>query len=125
MDRNLSVHDLAVFRDKAAAAKVLAKRHYEIEPGLTRIIRCSGSAEVEMRPTEPLKFLEVNRDTVAAGIMPLGFGPAPASGIPFPSIIVEVTPEEFENIKNRDLLLPAGWETEEELPKSPGAAGAA
>jgi RNA polymerase subunit RPABC4/transcription elongation factor Spt4 len=53
-DRNLSIQDLAVLKGKAAAAKELAKRHYEIEPGLTRVIRCSGSAEVELNRAEPI-----------------------------------------------------------------------
>ena len=36
--------------------------------------------------------------------MPLEhFGPAPASGIPFSSIIVEVTPSELEKIRSHEL----------------------
>ena len=49
--------------------------------------------QAEVVRAEPIKLLEVNENTVAAGVMPLYFGPAPASGIPYPSVIVEVTGE--------------------------------
>jgi len=81
------------------------------------VIRCSAAAAIEINPIEPIKLLEVNKDTVSSGVMPLHFGPAPASGILFPSVIVEVTPEEFKRIKAKDLLLPSGWFLDAELPK--------
>ena len=49
--------------------------------------------------------------------MPLYFGPAPASGIPYPSVIVEVTPDEYLKIQSHELKLPAGWDHWEELPR--------
>jgi hypothetical protein len=41
--------------------------------------------------------------------MPLKFDAAPASGIDYPSVIVEVTPDEYESIKKNELSLPIGW----------------
>jgi hypothetical protein len=100
------------------SANELAKRHFEVEDGLTRIIRFSGSRNIEAQAAEPIKLLEVNNNTVASGVMPLGFDSAPASGIFFPSVIIEVTPAEFERIQTRELQLPRGWEIQEaELPK--------
>ena len=55
-----------------------------------------GAAELEVIADEPIKFLEVNAATVPTGVMPLQFGPVPASGIAFSSVIIEVTPDEFE-----------------------------
>ena len=49
--------------------------------------------------------------------MPIQFGPAFASGIAFPSIIVEVTPEEFDRLQTGELSLPEGWSIDEELPR--------
>jgi hypothetical protein len=49
--------------------------------------------------------------------MPLQFGPSPASGLHYPSIIVEVTPEEFERIQTQQLELPEGWIVGERLPR--------
>jgi len=106
-----------VFDEKAQVARELAKKHYQAETGLQRVFRLTGSAELEVRPVEPIKLLEVNTNTVASGVLPVQFGPAPASGIPYPSIIVEVSPEEFEKIKTQELKLPKGWQVGEEMPK--------
>ncbi len=96
----------------------LAKRHYEIEPGLTQISRITDKAEgVRQRDAQKIRLLEVNVNTVESGMMPLHFGPAPASGIPFSSIIVEVTPSELEKIRTHELRLPNGWEIGDELPR--------
>ena len=100
---------------KDVVAKELAEKHFEIEVGLTHIFRINSKPHIECANNEPIKLLEVNENTVAAGVMPLHFGPAPASGIPFPSIIVEVTPGEFERIKTNELRLPDGWEIGEEF----------
>jgi hypothetical protein len=109
--------------EKTRVARDLANRHYQTETGLTRIFRLSGSAEVEMRPFEPIKLLEVNENTFASGVQPLQFGPAPASGVPFPSVIVEVTPDEFIRIQSKEIPLPKGWILGDELPKPSGETG--
>ena len=96
-----------------------ARTHYQIEPGMTQIFRMTGSADVEFRPNEPIKLLEVNENTVPSGIMPIHFGPAPASGRNFPTIIVEVTPDEFQKIQDRRLELPHGWKVGEPIPRPP------
>src|SRR5208337_4589158 len=86
---------------KDEEAMTLAQKHYEIEAGLMQIFRITGSAEVELRPLEPIMLLEVNENTVPSGIMPIQFGPSPASGLYYPSIILEVTPDEFQRIQSR------------------------
>jgi hypothetical protein len=78
-----------------------------------------------MRPVEPIKLLEVNTNTVPSGVLPVQFGPAPASGIPYPTIIVEVAPEEFEKIQTHELKLPKGWQVGEEMPNPQDQNGAA
>ena len=93
--------------DKYTAAIRLAQAHYRCEPGITEIFQIR-TAEAESEPTSPVVLLEVNADTVPSGILPLGFGPHPASG-DYPSIIVEVTPDEFRQIKKGQLRLPEGW----------------
>jgi hypothetical protein len=110
--------------DKDDVARELATKHFMIEPGITRIFRITRSADGEFSSTEPIKLLEVNANTVPAGIMPLHFGPVPASGIPYPSVIVEVTPDEFERIKEHELKLPDGWSIGPELPKPADLVGA-
>lgn len=94
---------------KEDAVHKLAQIHYEVEEGLREVYRIVGPADAETRPEEPIKLLEVNEYTPASGIMPLGFRPRPKIGIAFPSVIVEVTPEEFGRIRSNSLPLPHGW----------------
>jgi hypothetical protein len=97
--------------------------HYASEAGITQIFLISDRADVEARPDSPIKLLEVNRDTMASGIMPLQFGPAPTIGVPFPSVIVEVTPEELVMIQSHQLQLPSGWTLGSLLPRSNAGSG--
>ena len=123
-DRNITAEDRAsLVEEKARVAKELANKHYRVEGGLTRIFRLTGTAEVEVRPAEPIKLLEVNESTFPSGVRPLQFGPAPASGIPFSSVIVEVTPDEFVRIESEELKLPRGWMLGEELARPADEAG--
>lgn len=92
------------------SARELARRHYEIEPGMTHIIGCSGSTDVQIQALEPIKLLEVNTYTVPSGVLALGFGAMPSAGIHFPSVIIEVTPGEYAKIQAKEMKLPPGWE---------------
>lgn len=103
---------------KDEEALELARKHYQIEPGMTQIFRITGSEDAELRPNEPIKLLEVNENTVPYGIMPIQFGPSPASGLHYSSIILEVTPEEFEKIQTNELKLPNGWTVGEPIPRT-------
>ena len=100
----------------------LAQRHYEVEIGVTDIIRFTDHADVELSSTEPIKLLEVNEGTVEAGIVPIYFGPAPEAGIHFPSVIVEVTPDEYRKIQSHELQLPEGWRFPVPIPRAAAAA---
>ena len=92
-------------------ARRLADAHLAVEPGIARVVRLR--ADDESDPDEPLKMLEVNRHTFAAGIRPVYFPPSARHGIPFTTAIVEVTPEEFERIEAGALALPDGWKMSE------------
>jgi hypothetical protein len=107
---------------KDEAAKTLAATHYAMGSGISHIFRVVGQADVEVVPSEPIKLLEVNAATIPTGVMPLRFGPAPASGVPYPSVIIEVTPAEYQKIRAQELKLPNGWQIGGELPKA-GARG--
>ncbi|MHB1558164.1 MAG: hypothetical protein ACYC61_11935 [Isosphaeraceae bacterium] len=117
MERVTTASDQATSGEIAEAAAVLARKHYEIEAGLTQIFRITDAAEATVPRGAPIKLLEVNKNTPESGIMPLHFGPAPASGIPYASVIIEVTPNEFEKIRSNELKLPHGWSIGEELPR--------
>lgn len=122
-DRDIFEQDRAIAHDKSKVARELAKKHFRAERKLQQVFRLLGSAEVEEKPAEPIKLLEVNAATVPSGVLPVSFGPAPAGGIPYASVIVEVSPEEFVKIRSHELLLPQGWVLGEEILRSPDNAG--
>ncbi|MDB5350932.1 MAG: hypothetical protein JWN86_2179 [Planctomycetota bacterium] len=108
---------------KDEEATELAGMHYQIETGLTHVFRVTGTPEVEVRATEPIKLLEVNENTVPSGIMPIQFGPSPASGFHYASLILEVTPDEFRKIRDQELKLPHGWTVGNLIPRPPSGEG--
>lgn len=92
--------------EKSEIARKLAEAHRKVEPGISRIIRVVADQEDDA--WEPIKLLEVNPETSPSGIVPIAFGPDPP-GIPFPSVVIEVTEAEFRKIRAGSLLLPEGW----------------
>lgn len=105
-----------------AVARALAAKHFQLEEGISHIFRVHAEDETHVRSNEPIKLLEVNENTVAVGILPVHFGAS--STIPYPSIIIEVTPVEFTKIVSRELELPQGWILGEEIPRSQSNNGA-
>jgi AMMECR1 domain-containing protein len=101
---------------KDSAAAKLANSHFDIESGMLRIFRLIGPEE--SNPTEPIKLLEVNKNTIAVGIDPLYFGSHSGSGIFYPSVIVEITPDEFEQLMAGKLRLPDDWTMGQEYHKA-------
>lgn len=102
---------------KSKVAQQLAKAHYRIDPGIELILQLKATPGRERNPKEPIKLLEVNENTMAAGIQPVLFGPQPKSGIDFCSVIVAVTPKEYRRIKTKRMSLPHGWRLGNEFPK--------
>ncbi|MGL4464056.1 MAG: hypothetical protein ACRC1K_18035 [Planctomycetia bacterium] len=109
-----------MMRTKDETAAWLADFHYEIEPGIQAIYRLSAGDDVEQKRDEPIKLLEVNQDAVEAGIMPLHFDKAPQRDVYYSSIIVEVSPTEFQQIENGELSLPNDWSYSVPFPKPNG-----
>jgi len=99
-------------KDKVEVARCLAEAHLEMEPEIRRIVRLVSDDENFGR--EPLKLLEVNADTSPSGIVPIGFSPD-LPRIPFPFVLVEITPGEFEDVSAGRLALPHGWRLDETI----------
>ena len=97
---------------RESVARLLARSHFKIEQGITRIFRLIGPDEDGSM--EPIKLLEVNKRTVPVGIQPVQFGSHDAGGIHYPSIIVDITPSEFQQVKKGTLQLPNGWRLDKE-----------
>jgi hypothetical protein len=99
-------------RDRNEIARALAEAHRKVEPGIRRIIRVVAAKEDDS--AEPVKLLEVNPETPRAGIVPISFGADPPE-FPFPSVVIEVTEAELEDIRSGRLPLPHGWRLEDTL----------
>jgi hypothetical protein len=93
---------------KDEAAERLARLHFVIDPGIVRIVRVVSPAN-EANPMEPIKLLEVNAHTIPSGILPVHFGAHAPSGVPFPTVVMEVHPSEWELIEAGEMKLPHGW----------------
>jgi len=107
---------------KDDVAKEVATKHFELDAGLTHIFRLQSKAAAETTPVEPIKLLEVNENTVPSGVLPLYF--AADATIPYPCVIIAVTPDEFEKIKSKELKLPKGWKIGAEFSRPVEAVGA-
>ena len=111
-------------RSKDAVALRLAQAHFAVEPGIVSIFRLLAEdlLETDSNSKEPVKLLEVNPNTTADGIRPVFFGPQASSQIFYPSVIVEVTPDEFNAIQRGAMKLPNNWRLGPELPRAEMAA---
>jgi hypothetical protein len=99
-------------KDEIAAR--FARDHFQVEPDIVAIYRVVAN-EREQRPSEPVKLLEVNANTPAAGIRPIHFGPDHAAGIQHALVVIEITPEEYTQLLRGELRLPEGWTVAQEL----------
>lgn len=81
--------------------------HFETEEFVERIIWFKSIAG-----EEEIHLLEVNSDTPPSGVvMMLYFGAT--EEIPLPARVADVTPEEWEKIRGREISLPKGWSLNE------------
>jgi len=103
---------------KEKTAQALADAHFGSDDGLLRVFRIKVAHAQETSPDEPVKLLEINADTPRNGIVPVHFGADPAHGIAHSSIIVEIGPDEFDELKAKRLPLPEGWTVAEEISPS-------
>lgn len=89
---------------KHEAAKRLAATHFRIDPGVVKIVELVGDHR-----SDAIRLLEVNEETAEDGIYPFHFDADPPRGVVFPTVLIEVTPHEFEQIQRGQLPLPYGW----------------
>lgn len=101
-------------KTKAEVAKDLIEYHVRTESGIVRAFRYERKDGD--RTDEPVKLLEVSQSTVPAGVLPIYFGPS--TDTPFPVVIVELTEDEFQSIRQGDMNLPEGWDVAETLHQS-------
>lgn len=106
----MSRHDIKLSGakpSKDSIAELLIDWHFRVEPGMEQIFRIVSPKEDE--PDEPIKLLEVSRDTFDTGrVDTLTF--AASGDITYPSRVAIITPEEYQAIRNGSISLPKGWD---------------
>jgi hypothetical protein len=86
--------------------KNLAQLHFEADDGIEQIIWMKGGEKKQIR------LIEVNRTALPTESVEI-FRFAPSEDVPFPILIADVRPTEWERIQNGDIPLPDGWALEE------------
>ena len=92
---------------KDDVARDLMRYHFRVEPQLVTIYRIKSRDEDA--EGEPIKLLEVNEATFPTGSID-AFAFAPTDDVPFPTVIAEVTLEEFAQIVRDPSQWPEGWD---------------
>lgn len=89
--------------DEDQTANVLAAAHRHEDTNTTT---------VKYFPTPgTVRLVEVSSSAPTTGeILPFQFNADAANGIPFPSIVILVSPHEWAQIQSGTLQLPAGWD---------------
>jgi hypothetical protein len=101
-------------KSKSETARSLAKVHFKNEPQLRHVHLLEPLNEDD--PRDPIKLLEVVEGTLERGIEPVAFPADPARGIDYPVLIIEVSPREYQTIRNDVAGLKVhGWSMGSEL----------
>src|SRR5437870_539223 len=98
---------------KDVEAERLAATRFTIDNSIDRIFRLV--APMEELESEPIKLLEVNRETPMQGIVPILFGPEPQAGLHYSCMVVEIHPDEYEDLQSGRLTLPRDWKIGKEF----------
>ncbi len=92
-------------RDSTAA--FYARRHKETDPAISEIYYLPTGA-----PANEIRFVEVNRSTWTARPEPIDFGVDGGTDNEHKLIVLDVTPEQWQEIREGTLPLPPGWTLE-------------
>jgi hypothetical protein len=104
-----------VRKNKSETARNLAKAHFANEPNLRHVHLIEPLNEED--PRDPIKLLEVVEGTIERGIEPIAFPANPGRGIDYPVLIIEISPKEYDDIRNNMAALKShGWTMGSELP---------
>jgi len=84
--------------ERLKAAKSLAEGHSRIDPDVKQVYLLESADAEEAGLDEPIKLLEVVEGTLEVGVEPIGFAADPEHGRVYRTLIVEISPREFESI---------------------------
>jgi len=100
----------------------LAQFHFKAEPNLQAVFVLEpNDNDVD---DETVRLLEVVDGSVARDTFAIGFAPNPSAGIPYRSVVVEVSPHELPELRDRGFVKIRGreWKIGEELVRDAVAA---
>jgi hypothetical protein len=89
-------------------ATELAEAHRAEDPATDAIYLSAAEGEV--------RLVEVSKSVGSSArgeVLPFGFRARPEQGIPYPSVIVLLSPSEWSEVKSGALTLPRGWNRDE------------
>ena len=85
-------------------ANDLARAHREADTNTT-LIKLFGSD-----PPDEIHLLEVSSSAPTSGeVLPFKFAPVPENGVDYPSVIILLSPAEWQQVEDGVLQLPNGW----------------
>jgi len=92
-------------RSLKTVATNLASAHRKADTATSTIKFFPGGAQNEVR------LLEVSATAPTTGeVLPFGFGADVANGVDYPSVVILVSPNEWQDIQAGNLRLPSGWD---------------
>ena len=99
---------------KLLAARRIAEAHSKIDEDVKAVYLLEGENEDD--PQEPIKLLEVVEGTMEVGIEPIGFGPNTKRGVEYASIIIEISPREYQSLGEAIYFQNKLWRVTKQLP---------
>ena len=94
----------------ADVAKELADAHRREDPSTTAVFLAEDAAEVHL--------VEVSGAVATSGeVLPFRFGARPDLDIPYASVVILLSEEEWASVERGELELPPGWGKPSELKK--------
>lgn len=104
MARAGSCYPRRIMKSVNEVAKSLAMAHKRADPDIQQVYLIEDPAGAEVR------LLEVSGSVGFTGaVMPFRFAARPDLDVPYPSVVVLLSPEEKELLDRKELELPAAW----------------
>ena len=96
----------AIVKTVPEVAAELAKAHVADDPQTTAIYYVEGIDD-EVRLVEVSSSLG---DNGPGEVLPFRFQAQPEDGVPYASVVVLLSPSEWESVGKKELFLPPGWD---------------
>ena len=98
-------YDRSKMRSLLEVAQELAEAHREEDPATTEVYLAESPYEI--------RLVEVSGSVSSIGtkeVLPFWFTERPDQGIDYPSVVILLSPEEWESVERGEISLPQGWD---------------